>query len=490
MSSEEAQTTPTQDDRYGGYRSPLETRNASKAMRAVFSERRKFGYWRRIWLALAESQKKLGLDITTDQIEGIRSALDDIDFDRAAEHEARLRHDVMAHVHTLGDRVPEAAGIIHLGATSQDVVCNADILVQREALSLIAVKIARVIDRLGTFATRYRSLPTLGFTHYQPAQPTTVGKRATLWAQDFVIGLEDIERLRDDLRLRGMRGATGTQASFYGLFDRDDDRPAQLERLVAERLGWDPDRTWSVCGQTYPRLADARLLAGLATVAAAVHKCCNDLRLLANLREVEEPFGKNQIGSSAMAYKRNPMRCERATGLARFVMNLVGNGYDTASTQWFERTLDDSSNRRLSIAEGFLAIDGCLDILENVTSGLIVHEKVVESRLAAELPFLATEDLMLEAARQGGDRQHLHEVIRQASIEAARRIKEEGLPNDLLERLKETSEFANLSFEDILDPSRFVGLAPRQVDHFVHDVVKPIRERYESSLETTADLRV
>lgn len=439
---------------------------------------------------MAESQLELGLEITPQQVDGIRAALDDIDFERASEHETRLRHDVMAHVHTLGDRVPEAAGIIHLGATSQDVVCNADILIQHEALSLIAAKMARVIDRLGDFATRYRALPTLGFTHYQPAQPTTVGKRATLWAQDLVIALAEIERVRDDLRLRGMRGATGTQASFYGLLDRDPERTARLERLVAERLGWDPDRTWPVCGQTYPRLADARLLSGLALGAAAIHKCCNDLRLLANLREVEEPFGKDQIGSSAMAYKRNPMRCERATGLARFVMNLVGNGYDTASTQWFERTLDDSSNRRLSIPEAFLALDGCLDILENVSSGLIVHDKVVESRLQAELPFLATEDLMLEAARMGGDRQHLHEVIRKASMEASRRMKEEGLPNDLLDRLRGTPEFAELSFDKILDPSRFVGLAPEQVDRFVEQVVNPIRATYSESMESTADLRV
>ncbi len=477
-------------DRHDGYRSPLESRNASVEMRRIFSERRKFGWWRRIWLALAESQRELGLPISEGQVEGLRSALDDIDFDAASAHEARLRHDVMAHVHTFGDRVPEAAGIIHLGATSQDVVCNADILIQHEALDLVAAKVARVIDRLGSFATRHRSLPTLGFTHYQPAQPTTVGKRATLWAQDLAIGLGEIERLRDDLRLRGMRGATGTQASFLGLLDGDDEKVDRLEHLVAERLGWEPSRTWSVCGQTYPRLADARLLAGLGVVAAAIHKCCNDLRLLANLREVEEPFEKHQIGSSAMAYKRNPMRCERATGLARFVMNLVGNGYDTAALQWFERTLDDSSNRRLSIAEAFLALDGCLDIMENVTSGLIVHEKVVAARLAAELPFMATEDLMLEAARRGGDRQHLHEVIRQASVEAARRMKEEGLENDLLDRLRKAPEFASLAFDELLDPSRFIGRAPDQVDRFVAEIVSPIRTRYRNRLAGEADLRV
>lgn len=481
---------PASEDRHGGYRSPLESRNASPEMRRVFSERRKFGWWRRIWLALAESQQALGLPITDEQVDGLREALDDIDFDAAAAHESRLRHDVMAHVHAFGDRVPEAAGVIHLGATSQDVVCNADILIQREALDLIATKIARVIDRLGSFAARYRGVPTLGFTHYQPAQPTTVGKRATLWAQDLVIGLREIERLRDDLRLRGMRGATGTQASFLGLLDGDTEKVDRLEELVAERLGWDPARTWSVCGQTYPRLADARLLSGLAVVAAAIHKCCNDLRLLANLREVEEPFEKHQIGSSAMAYKRNPMRCERATGLARFVMNLAGNGFDTAAVQWFERTLDDSSNRRLSLPEAFLALDGCLDIMENVASGLIVHEKVVAARLDAELPFMATEDLMLAAARQGGDRQHLHEVIRQASVEAARRMKEEGLENDLLDRLRGTPEFASISFDEILDATRFVGRAPSQVDRFLEDEVAPIRERYAAVLGESAELRV
>ena len=477
-------------DVHAGYRSPLEARNASIDMRRVFSSRRKFGYWRRIWLALAESQRDLGLPIESAQIEGLRAALDDIDFDAAAGHEARLRHDVMAHVHTFGDRVPNAAGIIHLGATSQDVVCNADILIQRDALDLIAAKIARVIDRFGGFATRYRSLATLGFTHYQPAQPTTVGKRATLWIQDLVISLHEVERLRDGLRLRGMRGATGTQASFLGLFDRDPEKVDALEALVATKLGWPADQTWPVSGQTYPRLADALLLNGLAVAAAAIHKCCNDLRLLANLKEVEEPFEKDQIGSSAMAYKRNPMRCERATGLSRFVMNLVGNGLDTAATQWFERTLDDSSNRRLSIPEAFLALDGALDIMENVAGGLIVNDRVVEAHLAAELPFMATEDLMLEATRRGGDRQALHEIIRTASMEAARRIKSEGAENDLLDRLKSTPEFAAIPIDDLMDPARFVGRAPEQVDTFVASEVDPIRARYAEDLDSKADLRV
>ena len=472
------------------YRSPLESRNASREMRSIFSEQRKFSTWRRIWHALAETQRELGLPIPESALNEIGRVLDDIDFERAAHHEGRLRHDVMAHVHTLGEQAPAAAAIIHLGATSQDVVCNADLLIQRDALDLICRKLARVVDRLATCAAEYRDLPCLGFTHYQPAQPTTVGKRACLWAQDFGIALEELETRRDGLRLRGMRGATGTQASFLGLLDRDTDAVDALESGIATRLGWPPEKTWAVCGQTYPRLSDAMVLNALATAAAAVHKCCNDLRLLANLREVEEPFEKTQIGSSAMAYKRNPMRCERATGLARFVMNLAGNGLDTAATQWMERTLDDSANRRLSIPEAFLGLDGCLDIMVNVTGGLIVNRTMVERRLREELPFLATEDLMLEATRRGGDRQHLHEVIRVASMEASRRIKEDGLENDLIDRLARHDAFRDLPFDDLLRPSRFVGRAPEQVDRFVDSVVKPLRERYQASLSEETELRI
>ena len=472
------------------YRSPLESRNASEQMRAIFSEQRKFSTWRRIWHALAATQQELGLPISDDALAAIEAVIEDIDFPTAASHEARLRHDVMAHVHTLGEQAPAAAAIIHLGATSQDVVCNADLLVQRDALSLICMKLARVVDRLGRFAADHRDVACLGFTHYQPAQPTTVGKRACLWAQDFTIALEDLERRRDGLRFRGMRGATGTQASFLGLLDRDAAAVDALEAGVAARLGWPAEATWPVCGQTYPRLADAQILNGLATAAAAVHKCCNDLRLLANLREVEEPFEKTQIGSSAMAYKRNPMRCERATGLARFVMNLAGNGLDTAATQWMERTLDDSANRRLSIPEAFLALDGCLDIMNNVTNGLIVNRTMVARRLAEELPFLATEDLMLEAARRGGDRQDLHEVIRVESMEAGRRIKEEGLDNDLIDRLRAHEAFRDLPFEDLLRPERFIGRASEQVDRFLETVVTPVRDRYTGGLDEESDLRI
>ena len=478
------------DPEFGSYRSPLETRNASLEMREIFSAQRKFLCWRKIWLALAETQHELGLPISKEQIAGLREHLEPIDFAAAAEHERRMRHDVMAHVHTFGDAVPEARGILHLGATSQDVVCNADVMIQDAALEVTARKLAQAIDRLGNFAEKWKDLPTLGWTHFQPAQPTTVGKRATLWAQDLVESLNEIEYRRDRLRLRGLRGATGTQASFLGLFDKDPDKVDELERKTAERLGWDPKRVWSVCGQTYPRIADAQLLSSLATAAAAIHKCCNDLRLLANLREVEEPFEKDQVGSSAMAYKRNPMRCERATGLSRFVMSLADNGLNTAATQWMERTLDDSSNRRLSIPEAFLALDGALDILINVSSGLIVHPGVVTSRLEGELPFIATEDILMAAVRNGADRQEVHELIRTASHEASRVIKEEGGANDLLDRIRNEEVFAGIDFEAVLDPSLFVGRASEHVDMFLRDVVNPIRDRYKDYLDQNVDLRV
>ena len=456
----------------------------------MFSPYRKFLTWRRIWLAMAESQRELGLPITEEQVQALREALTDIDFDAAAEHERRMRHDVMAHVHTFGDIAPKARGILHLGATSQDVVCNADILIQKDALDLLTMKLAQVIDRLGTFAETWRDLPTLGWTHYQPAQPTTVGKRATLWTQDFAEALIDLEYRRDRLRLRGLRGATGTQASFMGLFDRDPSKVDELERLLATHLDWDPLKTWCVTGQTYPRLADAQLLSSLAAAAAAIHKCCNDLRLLANLREVEEPFEKDQVGSSAMAYKRNPMRCERATGLARFVMSLASNGLDTAATQWMERTLDDSSNRRLSIPEAFLALDGALDVMANVVSGLVVHPAVINGRLCTELPFIATEDLLMAAVRNGADRQEVHEIIRKASLEASTAMKTRGEPNDLLKRLSEEPAFAGIDMDSVLDPARFIGRAPEQVDRFLRSTVEPIRFRYMGKLDHEACLHV
>jgi len=461
-------------------------------MRSVWSAQRKFSTWRRIWLALAESERDVGLPITTAQIDELRQHLDDIDFAAAGKHEARLRHDVMAHVHALGDVAPNARPIIHLGATSQDVVCNADILILRDALGLIALKLARVIDRLGRFALERKDLATLGFTHYQPAQPTTVGKRATLWAQDFAIALDDIESRRAGLRLKGLRGATGTQASFLSLLDGDAEAVDRLEALFVQRLGagaaWSDAECIPVCGQTYPRVVDAQVLSSLAIAAAAVHKCCNDVRLLSNLKEVEEPFEADQIGSSAMPYKRNPMRCERATGLARFVMSLTHNAYDTAATQWLERTLDDSSNRRLSLPESFLALDGALDIMANVTGGFVVHESMIAAHLHAELPFMLSENLMLAAAKSGVDRQSAHEAVRVHSQAAAARVKGEGSSNDLLERLAGDPLFARVDLDAVCSAQGATGRSAEQVERFVRDVVEPVRQRYGAALAESPEL--
>ncbi|MFO0828248.1 MAG: adenylosuccinate lyase [Phycisphaerales bacterium] len=479
---------------FDSYQSPLETRNASAEMRALWSARRKFSLWRRIWLALAESERECGLAITQEQVDAIAAHLDDIDFDNAARHESRLRHDVMAHVHALGDVAPAARGIIHLGMTSQDVVCNADILLLRDALGVVARKLARIVDRLGTFAVRHRAVPTLGFTHYQPAQPTTVGKRATLWAQDFAIALAEVESRRSALRLKGLRGATGTQASFLGLFNGDAAKVDRLEAAFVRRVGaiasWSDARCHDVCGQTYPRIVDAQVLSSLAVAACAVHKTCNDLRLLANLKEVEEPFEEEQIGSSAMPYKRNPMRCERATGLARFVISIAQNAYDTAATQWLERTLDDSANRRLSLPESFLALDGALDVMANVCGGLVVNERMVAAHLDAELPFMLSEDLMLAAVRAGADRQEAHERIRVHSLAAGHAVKREGKPNDLLDRLAGDPFFAKVDVRAVCDAGGATGRSAEHVDRFTRDVVDPIRRRYGEALKDDAELRV
>jgi adenylosuccinate lyase len=472
------------------YRSPLTTRSASPDMARVFSPRRRVLTWRRIWLALAEAQHELGLPITSEQVEDLRSNLENIDFDAAAAHEKRLRHDVMAHVHTYGEAAESAHGVIHLGATSQDVVCNADLLIMRDALRLVTSKVVLVIDQLGRFAEATRALPTLGYTHYQPAQPTTVGRRATTWAQDFVIALEDLESRLENLHLRGMRGATGTQASFLGLFEGDPTKVDRMERLVAEKLDWDPERCWAVSGQTYPRMVDAQVLSSLALTATAVHKTCNDLRLLANLGEIREPIESNQIGSSAMAYKRNPMRCERATGLSRFVMSMSQNAFDTAATQWMERTLDDSSNRRLSLPESFLALDGALDIMGNVTNGLVVLEGPIKANLDRELPFLASEDLMLAATRAGADRQEVHEVVRRHSRVVAEQMAEGTGGNDLIARLQDEALFAGVELDTFEDAERFVGRAPEQVDAFLDSVIAPIRARYVGKLPKSAELAV
>lgn len=472
------------------YESPLATRNASPQMQAIWSPQRKFSTWRRLWLALAESEKELGLDITDAQIKELSEHLDDIDFDAAAGYEKKLRHDVMAHVHTLGDAAPGAKAIIHLGATSQFVVCNTELIQIRDALTLVAQKLANAIDRLGTFAAQYRDLPTLAFTHFQPAQPTTVGKRATLWAHDLGIALEEIEHRIESLRFRGVKGTTGTQASFLALFDDDHEKVEQLDRLVTEKMGWAPDRRFAVTGQTYPRVLDGLVASSLAAVAATVAKFAGDMRLLANRKELEEPFGKNQIGSSAMAYKRNPMRCERMGGLCRFVIGLTQIPFTTAAEQWLERTLDDSAVRRLSIPEPFLAIDGVLDILNNVTSGIVVYEKTVVANLERELPFMATENLMMAAVRQGADRQEVHEVIRAHAQEAAQRVKAEGADNDLLDRLEAEPTFNGIDLKAELAPEKFVGRAPQQVDAFIEQVVDPIRKRYADTLGQSTELKV
>ena len=464
--------------RNDSYRSPLETRYASQQLRAIWSPQRKFSTWRRLWLALAQAQRELGLDITAAQIEELAAHLDDIDFEAADRHESRLHHDVMAHIHALGEVAPAARSIIHLGATSQFVNCNTELLLIRESLDLIARRLAGIVDALATFATEHRALPTLGFTHFQPAQPTTVGKRATLWAADFAIALEDVEHRIATLRFRGVKGATGTQASFLALFDGDRDKVERLDELVTEKMGWPADHRFVVTGQTYPRLVDAQVLGTLAVAAAGTQKCATDIRLLAHCKEVEEPFEDEQVGSSAMPYKRNPMLCERATGLARFVISLASNGYHTAATQWMERTLDDSANRRLSLPESFLALDGALDAMGRVTRGLVVYPAAILAHVMEELPFLVTEDILMAATRNGADRQEAHELIRRHCQDAARVVKVEGKPNDLLDRLRSETLFDGIDFDALVDPQKRIGMAPEQVDRFVETVVQPIRERF------------
>lgn len=459
-------------------------------MQAIWSPRFKFTTWRRLWLALAQSQQQLGLAITDQQLAELSEHLEDIDYQNAAGYEKKLRHDVMAHVHVLGDVAPSARPIIHLGATSQFVVCNAELIMIRDGLTLVANKLATLIDRLGDFAAEHRAMPTLGFTHYQPAQPTTVGKRATLWAQDLAIALGEVEHRLDTLRFRGVKGTTGTQASFLELFDGDHDKVDQLDRLVTEKMGWDVDKRFTVTGQTYPRLVDALVASALSSVAAGTMKMATDIRLLANRKELEEPFEKDQIGSSAMAYKRNPMRSERICGLSRFVLGLTQTPYTTAAEQWMERTLDDSSCRRLTLPEPFLALDGVLDIAINVASGLVVYEKTIASNLAKELPFMATENILMAAVQHGGDRQELHEVIRVHSQAAAQRVKAEGAENDLLDRLKTDENFAGIDLENVLDASKYVGRSPEQVDAFITEVVEPIRQRYAKALAYDPTLKV
>lgn len=471
------------------YESPLAARNASEEMLRLFSPAFKFGLWRRLWLELARSERELGLSrISAEALAQMEAKLDDIDFDRAAAWEKRLRHDVMAHVHTFEEAAPAAKGIIHLGATSQYVVDNADLITMREGMRLLAGRLANAIDALASFALRWRDLPTLGYTHFQPAQLTTVGKRATLWAQDLAIDLEELEYRIASLRFRGVKGTTGTQASFLSLFDGDHAKVEQLDRMVAERFGF--KETFVVTGQTYPRKVDAQVVSALAGIAASVHRFCNDVRLLAGMKQMEEPFEAEQVGSSAMAYKRNPMRCERATGLARFVISLSTSPLQTAAEQWFERTLDDSSNRRLAVPEPFLATDGCLLIVTDVARGLVVYPKTIEAAVRAELPFMATEEILMAGVRAGGDRQALHERIRHHSLAAAEQVKLHGLANDLIERLRQDDAFGTITWEQVVDPAQFVGRAPQQVESFIQTVVEPIRQRYRAVLGQKVELKV
>jgi len=471
------------------YESPLAARNASAEMLRLFSPRHKFGLWRRIWLELARAQRELGITrISGDAIAQMEGKLDDIDFDRAAHWEKRLRHDVMAHVHTFEEAAPAAKGIIHLGATSQTVVDNADLVILREAMTLVRTLLVNGIDALATFAMQWKDLPTLGYTHFQPAQLTTVGKRATLWAQDLVLDLEELETRIDRLRFRGVKGTTGTQASFLSLFEGNSAKCDQLDEMLTARFGF--AKSFSVTGQTYPRKVDAQIVSTLAQIATSVHKFCNDIRLLAGMKQIEEPFEEEQVGSSAMAYKRNPMRCERATGLARFVISLSNSPLQTAAEQWFERTLDDSSNKRLAIPEPFLAIDGCLNILINVARGLVVYPKVIESYVLAELPFMATEEILMAGVRAGGDRQDLHERIRTHAIEAGAQVKQMGKPNDLISRLRQDSAFSKVHLDKIMEPAAYIGRAPLQTERFVNEIVDPIRARFSADLGLATVLKV
>lgn len=471
------------------YTSPLVTRNASPAMLALFSQRKRIGLWRRLWLELARHERDLGVSrISTAALEQMAANLDNIDFDSAAAWEKKLRHDVMAHVHAFEEAAPAAKGIIHLGATSQYVVDNADLILMREGLQLLCAKLAAAILALADFAKTWKDLPTLGYTHFQPAQLTTVGKRATLWAQDLALDLEELEYRISTLRARGVKGTTGTQASFLTLFNGDHAKCDELDQRVSAAFGF--ASSYTVTGQTYPRKIDAAIVNSLAQTATSVHRFANDIRLLAGLKQIEEPFEKDQVGSSAMAYKRNPMRCERATGLARFVISLASSPMMTAAEQWFERTLDDSSNKRMAIPEAFLALDGCLDIVVNVTRGLVVYPKTVTAAVMAELPFMATEEILMAAVQSGGDRQELHESIRQHSQLAARRVKEEGQPNDLLTRLHADPAYASLDLSSLLDPTRFVGRAPEQVGQFIETVVQPIAKRYPEAGKARVELKV
>lgn len=473
------------------YNSPLNKRYASKEMSYLFSEEMKFKTWRKLWVALAESEKELGLNITDEQLKELKDNMENINYEVAEEREKVVRHDVMSHVYAYGVQCPSAKGIIHLGATSCYVGDNTDLIIMKEALLLVKKKLVNVINLLSNFALKYKEIPTLGFTHLQPAQLTTVGKRATLWIQDLVMDIEKLDFTIDStLRFRGVKGTTGTQASFMELFDGDEEKVKELDKKVTEKLGF--SKEFMVTGQTYTRKVDSVVLNMLSEIAQSAYKFSNDLRLLQNMKEVEEPFGKNQIGSSAMAYKRNPMRSERMGALSRYVIVDALNPAITASTQWFERTLDDSANKRISVAEAFLALDGVLNLYMNISENMVVYEKVIASHVDRELPFMATENIMMEAVKKGGDRQELHERIREHSMEAAKRVKQEGLDNDLISRIIEDDSFG-LSKEEILaliDAKKFVGRAPGQVVAFVNEAVKPILEENKDALGEKAEITV
>ena len=472
------------------YVSPLSERYASKEMQYIFSPDMKFRTWRSLWIALAETEKELGLNITQEQIDELKAHKDDINYDVAKERERQVRHDVMSHVYAYGVQCPKAKGIIHLGATSCYVGDNTDIIVMAEALRLVQKKLVNVIAELSKFADKYKDQPTLAFTHFQPAQPTTVGKRATLWTQEFMMDLEDLEYVLGSLKLLGSKGTTGTQASFLELFDGDQETIDKIDPMIAEKMGF--KQCYPVSGQTYSRKVDTRVLNILAGIAASAHKMSNDIRLLQHLKEVEEPFEKSQIGSSAMAYKRNPMRSERIASLSRYVMIDALNPAITSATQWFERTLDDSANKRLSVPEGFLAIDGILDLCLNVVDGLVVYPKVIEKHMLAELPFMATENIMMDAVKAGGDRQELHERIRELSMEAGRTVKVEGKDNNLLDLIAADPAF-NLTIEELrksMDPSKYVGRAKEQTTAFIEKVVQPVLDEHKDMLGIKAEINV
>ncbi len=472
------------------YENPLNTRYASVEMQKNFGDEKRFRLWRKLWIALAESEMELGLNITKEQVDELKAHAEDIDYEKAAQYEREVRHDVMAHVRAYGDVAPHAKGIIHLGATSCFVDCNSELLILRDGLLILQRKLVSVMDKLKKFALEYKSLPTLGFTHLQPAQLTTVGKRATLWLQDLMMDYENLSHLLSCFKLRGVKGTTGTQASFLDLFEGDSQKVKLLEQKVAEKMGC--ARVYGVTGQTYPRKFDYNVLCVLSQIAQSAYKFSNDIRILQNMKEIEEPFEKSQIGSSAMAYKRNPMRCERMGSLARYMLTLPMNSAITASTQWFERSLDDSANRRIVNAQAFLTVDAVLNLYLNVSENLVVYKKTIAKHVAAELPFMATENIIMECVKAGGDRQELHERIRVLSQEAARMVKQEGKENDLLKRIEKDELFAAVhgKLKGILDTKKFIGRAPEQTTEFIRREIDPILKKHKDLLGETGDVRV